>query len=235
MISPWCSTTTCCASAITARITCSMRRIVRPSLRLNSRNTSTSRSHSVGVIPAITSSSSSSRGRVASARATSSRLRSGRVSEAAGRSRLLPNPSFSTISAACLFAAETPFSRSSAPTITLSMTDKPANGFTIWKVRPMPAAQIWSARSPPIGSPANRIPPPSGAYTPATMLNIVVLPAPFGPISATRPPCGTSNDAWVTALRPRNDFCSPRTSSRSLISRFPACARAWARCRAAGT
>ena len=32
--------------------------------------------------------------------------------------------------------------------MTLSSTESPAKGFTIWKVRPMPAAQTWSGRSP---------------------------------------------------------------------------------------
>ena len=70
-------------SAITARMTCSMSRMVRPSLALSSRNSATMWSVSVGRRPAITSSSSRMRGPVASARATSSRLRSGSVSEAA--------------------------------------------------------------------------------------------------------------------------------------------------------
>jgi hypothetical protein len=47
-----------------------------------------------------------------------------------------------------LFAAATPRVRCSAPTTTLSSTDSPANGFTIWKVRPMPAAHTWSGRRP---------------------------------------------------------------------------------------
>ena len=41
-------------------------------------------------------------------------------------------------------------------------------------------------------SPANAMLPPSGANTPAIMLNSVVLPAPFGPITAKIAPCGTS-------------------------------------------
>src|SRR6185295_4948273 len=51
----------CLASAMTARITCSMRRMARPSLRLRLRNTSTISSHSVGLSPAMTSSRSSRR------------------------------------------------------------------------------------------------------------------------------------------------------------------------------
>ena len=36
------------------------------------------------------------------------------------------------------------------------------------------------------------IAPPSGAMAPAIMLNSVVLPAPFGPMTAKIAPCGTA-------------------------------------------
>ena len=48
----------------------------------------------------------------------------------------------------------------------------------------MPRRQMRSAASPSMRSPAKAIAPPSGANTPAIMLNSVVLPAPFGPITA---------------------------------------------------
>ncbi len=141
--------TMCCASAITARITCSMSRMVRPSARLSSRNTSTIWSHSVGRRPAITSSSSSSCGRVASARATSRRLRSGSVSDGGGQLALSRRGRACRRSRRRARRAEgTSLDRCSAPTITLSSTDSPAKGLTIWNVRPMPAAHTWSGRSP---------------------------------------------------------------------------------------
>src|SRR5512134_1894016 len=212
MTSPWCRTTISCASAMTARITCSISRMVRPSRRLISLNTAIIWSHSVGRRPAITSSRSSSRGRVASALATSSRLRSGSVSAEAGWSRLAPSPSWSRIAGAAARASATPADRSRAPTITLSSTLRPANGRTIWKVRAIPAAQTWSGRRPSIRRPAKRISPASGAKTPATMLNVVVLPAPFGPIRPTMAPSATSNETPVTARRPRKDLETSRTS-----------------------
>ena len=100
MISPWCMTITLSDSAITARMTCSISRMVMPRTALRSRSTCTIRSTSVGRRPAITSSSSRRRGPVASARATSSRLRSGSVSEAAGWPRLAARPSRSSTSSA---------------------------------------------------------------------------------------------------------------------------------------
>src|SRR5438105_1942850 len=186
-----------------------------------SRNTSTSRSHSFGRKPAITSSSRSNRGRVASARATSSRLRSGRVSEAAGRSRFAARPSFSRIWRDSLFAPGTDASLCRAPTMTLSRTLRPAKGFTIWKVRPMPAAQTWSGLNPWMGEPLKRMEPESGAYTPAIMLKMVVLPAPLGPMRPLMSPSGISNEALFTARRPRNDLLMPRTSSSAIRALLP--------------
>ncbi len=93
---PWSSTRTCEASAITARITCSIKRIVNPLSWFSARSIPTMRSVSVGRSPAMTSSSSNNCGSVASARATSSRLRSGNVSVAAIRLRFSKRSSCSS-------------------------------------------------------------------------------------------------------------------------------------------
>src|SRR4029453_17812900 len=50
---PWCNTSTRAASAITARMTCSIRRMVSPDSRLSWVNTETMRSVSAGRNPAI--------------------------------------------------------------------------------------------------------------------------------------------------------------------------------------
>src|SRR4029450_5229447 len=88
-----------------------------------------------------------------------------------------------------------------------------ANGWVIWKVRTIPAAQMrWGGkpvRSWPLKAPL----PASGAWKPAMAANSVVLPAPLGPIRPTISPWCTSSDAWSTALRPPNDLERPRTSS----------------------
>ena len=115
------------------------------------------RSVSVGRRPAITSSSSSSFGSVASARATSSRLRSGKVSDA-GQMRALVvqvEPPQHLVRAARR-APSTSDRRSSAPTMTLSSTVSAGNGRTIWKVRPMPRRQTASGVSPSMRSPPKR-------------------------------------------------------------------------------
>src|ERR1044071_5845954 len=49
------------------------------------------------------------------------------------------------------------------------------------------------------------------------MLKMVVLPAPFGPIRPFMSPSAISNDALLTARRPRNDFEIERTSSRAMF------------------
>src|SRR5947208_14107333 len=51
------------------------------------------------------------------------------------------------------------------------------------------------------------------------MLNIVVLPAPFGPIRPTTPPAGTSNDTLSSARMPPNRMLTPLTD-RSGVSMY---------------
>ena len=178
------------------------------------------RSVSVGLKPAITSSSSRSRGSVASARATSRRLRSGSVSVAAMRSRLSKRSSCCNRAWARERASPTSRRCSSAPMVTLSSTLSPGNGRTIWKVRAMPRRHTASAGRPWTGSPANVIEPPFGAMAPAIMLNSVVLPAPFGPMTAKIAPCGTAKLTRSTATRPRKRLLRPSTVSSAVICRL---------------
>ena len=58
------------------------------------------------------------------------------------------------------------------------------NRLVIWNERPMPARVMASGDSPPICLPESVTLPLSGANMPEIRLNAVVLPAPFGPISA---------------------------------------------------
>ena len=53
-------------------------------------------------------------------------------------------------------------------------------------------------------------------------LNVVVLPAPLGPMSATASPAFTVKSTPLTAANPPNDFFSPTTSSASFIVRSDA-------------
>src|ERR687898_2279379 len=93
-----------------------------------------------------------------------------------------------------------------------------ANGWVIWKVRTMPAAQMRCGARPVMSLPSKATRPASGAWKPAMAANSVVFPAPLGPIRPTISPWRTSSEAWSTAFRPPNDLESPRTSSMARLS-----------------
>src|SRR5512138_618339 len=65
--------------------------------------------------------------------------------------------------------------------------------------------------------PAKRIVPESGLRFPASWLMKVVLPAPFGPITACVSPSATSKSMPSLARRAPNCLVSPRTSSIGLV------------------
>src|SRR5262247_1704495 len=65
--------------------------------------------------------------------------------------------------------------------------------------------------------PAKRTVPESGRRFPASWLMKVVLPAPFGPITACVSPSATSKSMPSLARNAPNCFVSPRTSSIGLV------------------
>src|SRR5690349_25059666 len=69
----------------------------------------------------------------------------------------------------------------------------------------------WGGR-PAISWPSKQIRPASGRRNPLTRLNSVVLPAPFGPMSAVIEPRLTSKPALSTACRPPKRFRTPSTT-----------------------
>ena len=72
----------------------------------------------------------------------------------------------------------------------------------IWKVRAMPQRDPLVRRQQPVMSrPSNRIEPEVGAKKPLIRLKKVVLPAPFGPITARSSPGSTVIDTSRTATR----------------------------------
>ena len=89
----------------------------------------------------MASSSSSTRGPVASARATSRRRRSGSVSARASRSACVSSPTTAKAARAAARAAAGSRVRLNAPIAALPRTDSPGNGWTIWKVRAIPSRQ----------------------------------------------------------------------------------------------
>src|ERR1019366_905343 len=107
------------------------------------------------------------------------------------------------------------------PTIAFSVTVISGNGLTIWNVRPMPALQVRSGRKPAMSRPSKTMRPLVGAKTPAMRLKSVVLPAPFGPMSATISPWSTRSDTSETAFRPRKYLQAPMISSIAGIRLVP--------------
>src|SRR5207244_11170242 len=66
---------------------------------------------------------------------------------------------------------------------------------------------------PAISDPANSIEPAVGTSVPDSMLKIVLLPEPFGPIRPRISPCSTRNDTFLTAVKPPKRFTNPSTVS----------------------
>src|SRR5690242_20420094 len=117
-------------------------------------------------------------------------------------------------------AAFGPRSRRKAPVITLSSTVMPPKGFATWKVRARPWAQTSCGRRPTSSRPKADTEPESGRWKPMMRLNAVVLPAPFGPISARVSFSRTVKLTSCTARRP------PKRLLRFLTTRASAMASA---------
>ena len=101
----------------------------------------------------------------------------------------------------------------SSASCTFSTTVSEAKVSAIWNVRPTPWRQIASGRRPTSSTPPSFTDPASGASWPPTMLKQVVLPAPFGPISASISPGASEKLTFATARTPPKDFESLRTAS----------------------
>ncbi len=98
-----------------------------------------------------------------------------------------------------------------------------------WKVRTCP---IWATLND--GTPERLVPwksqdPVSGVSKPVSRLNSVVLPAPFGPISAVMAPRGISRCSTSTAVRPPKVFLTLLTVR--IGSTFLQPGAAWPTCR----
>src|SRR6059058_438385 len=82
----------------------------------------------------------------------------------------------------------------------------------------MPLLMIRCGGRPAISEPSNRIEPDVGASVPESILKIVLLPEPLGPIRPRISPWSTLNDTLLTAVKPPNRFTSPLTSSTVPLS-----------------
>src|SRR5205085_784705 len=73
----------------------------------------------------------------------------------------------------------------------------------------MPFCEIRLGGSPAMFSPLNRMRPAVGRSTPVRQLNKVLLPAPFGPMTARISPGSTSNETLLSAVKPPKRSVSP--------------------------
>src|SRR5260221_7005304 len=87
----------------------------------------------------------------------------------------------------------------------------------IWKERASPLRERRCAASAVMSSPAKWICPASGRSSPESCLMKVVLPAPFGPITACVSPGRTSKSTASVATRAPKVLCSLRVSRRLLM------------------
>src|ERR1700722_10261256 len=209
------------ASANTASMSCSISRIAR--LPLRPRSSVTTRPPSPGPSPAIGSSSSNRRGFVASAMASSSwRCSPWPIADTIVSARS-PRPTPASAARAGSRSAgsrrasrqkrnEWPACACTA-SATLSSAVKSGNSEVIWNERARPRAARRSGRSAVMSCPAKKTCPASGGISPASWLISVVLPAPFGPMTACSSP-GSSDYAMSSdAVMPPN--CLARLSMRN--------------------
>src|SRR3954447_3413756 len=85
----------------------------------------------------------------------------------------------------------------------------------------MPRLMIRCGATPAISSPSNSIPPAVGGSVPDSMLKMVLLPEPFGPIRPRISPRSTLNDTLLTAVKPPKRFLSPLTTSTAPSRKKP--------------
>src|SRR5260221_1111063 len=200
MMWPWLKTRTRRARVRITSITCSTMTRVTPR-RWISRTSSMARWIPPGVNPASASSSSRSRGSVASTRAISSRVRPGVPRLRARCCACAPRPVISMISSARSRAAPRLGRRRKAPTMTFSRMVMSSKVAGTWKVRPMPSRACVSGGALVTSTPSKRMRPSLGRKSPAMQLKKVDLPAPLGPMRPTISPASTCRSALATALK----------------------------------
>ena len=140
------------------------------------------------------------------------------------RASLVRSSSSNTIGrrSAAASALRLPTHRSVA-TSSVSSTVISGNSRASWKLRPSPAAARADGLADVMSCPASTIRPASTGMNPDTRSNIVVLPAPFGPMTPTISRSWTSNVTPSTARMPpkrrvssstaQGDGCVDRRSS----------------------
>ncbi|CFW38173.1 Uncharacterised protein [Bordetella pertussis] len=107
---------------------------------------------------------------------------------------------------------------------TFSTTVSDAKVAAIWKVRPTPRRQMSRGRMPTSSWPSSLTEPVVAGSCPPTMLKVVDLPAPLGPINASSSPAARSKLMSSTARTPPNALLRFLTCNR-LMPASPAVRR----------
>src|SRR5262249_31362568 len=84
----------------------------------------------------------------------------------------------------------------------------------------MPSAQMRSGASPTMEARSKRISPESGLKNPEMSAKRVVLPAPFGPMTAEIDPPGTASEIASVAQRPPKRLVTAMTSSMARPQKY---------------
>ena len=128
-----------------------------------------------------------------------------------------------------MLASAPAWPRRCAPIATFSSTVMSGTSLTCWKVREMPSFDdLLRRRVVDLLAEHARCVPPVARSTPVIRLKVVLLPAPFGPISATISRAWTSKETSLTAITPPNCLRALSISSSTLGA--PGGARARRQC-----
>src|SRR5712691_7837490 len=208
-------------------MSCSISRMV--SSPLSARSVATMRPLSSGPIPASGSSSRRRRGPVASAIAISSWRCSPWLSLATRTSAREASPTRARAARAGSRRRASPRAgrqkRKECPacactaSATLSRAVKSANSEVIWNERASPSRLRRQLGNRVTSPPSKRIRPSSGAISPESSPISVVLPAPFGPMTACSSPLGTASEIASEATTPKRlvkESISSRASTTAL-------------------
>src|SRR6201999_1934483 len=112
---------------------------------------------------------------------------------------------------------------------TFSQTVILAKTLVTWNERDNPRRLISKGRKPEITSPFNRISPELGLMWPLIRLNVVDLPAPFGPMMAWRSPGATLRLRSRMMLTLPKRFSTWRISMAAVTPDTPGHERRWRR------
>src|SRR5712691_5817053 len=113
--------------------------------------------------------------------------------------------------------------------MTFSSAFRLAKSWTFWNVRARPSAAMRCGGQPVMSDPSKQMRPSLGVRRPEIMLNVVVLPAPLGPIIAVMAPRSRVNETCETATSPPKRMVTRSVASAAVPSVIdaPAMSRNW--------